>query len=266
MQQSQWGVDDSLRIVRVDIDPEEPDRFRPAAVRLIADAAEGCRALLERIPTFAGCRKSRSQELAGHRAWLADRLALLEPQLSFLKAIRAAVPDDGVFVDEVTQVGFASRLAFPVLKPRTYFSPGYQDTLGWGYGTALGIKVARPGTPVLAIAGDGGFLYQVGEMATAIQHNIPVVVVVFDNGSFGNVRLLQETLYGNRLIASDLLNPDFPKLAESFGAAAFRARTPPELERAVTEAFSASIPALIHVPCGPMPNPWDLILMPRVRG
>jgi acetolactate synthase-1/2/3 large subunit len=266
LQQSQWGVDDSLRVVRVDIDPEEPDRLRPAAVRVIADAAEGCRAILERIPKYAGPRESRSQELARHRAWLGDRLARLEPQVGFLKAIRAALPDDGVFVDEVTQIGFASRLAFPVLKPRTYFSPGYQDTLGWGYGAALGIKVARPAAPVLSIAGDGGFLYQLGELATAVQHDIPVVAIVFDNGSFGNVRLLQETLYGNRTIASDLTNPDFTKLAESFGVAAFRARTAPELEQAVTRALSENVPALVHVPCGPMPSPWDLILMPRVRG
>ena len=77
-------------------------------------------------------------------------------------------------MDEVTQIGFASRLAYPVLAPRTYFSPGYQDNLGWGSGTALGIKAARPDTPVVAIAGDGGFMYQVGELATAVQHQIAV--------------------------------------------------------------------------------------------
>jgi acetolactate synthase-1/2/3 large subunit len=266
LQQSQWGVDNALRIVRVDIDPDEPDRFRPAAASIVADAAEGCSALLQQLGKYVGHRESRSQELAGHRRWLAERLARLEPQMSFLKAIRAALPAEGVFVDEVTQIGFASRLAFPVLRPRTYFSPGYQDTLGWGYGTALGIKVARPDVPVLAIAGDGGFLYQIGELATAVQHRIPVVAVVFDNSSFGNVRLLQETLYGNRTIASDLKNPDFVRLAESFGAAAYRARTPDELQRVLSRALSDDAPALVEVPCGPMPNPWDLILMPRVRG
>jgi acetolactate synthase-1/2/3 large subunit len=133
-------------------------------------------------------------------------------------------------------------------------------------GTALGIKAARPDVPVLSIAGDGGFMYQVGELATAVQHGLPVVVVVFDNASFGNVRLLQETLYGNRTIASDLVNPDFVKLAESFGVAGRRAADAPELERAIKEALSTEQPALIHVPCGPMPSPWDLILMPKLRG
>jgi acetolactate synthase-1/2/3 large subunit len=266
LQQSQWGVDAAMQVVRVDIDPEEPNRFRKAAAAVVADAAEGCAALLRRIPSHTGARRARSDELAGHGAWLAGCLSKLEPQVGFLKAIRAALPAEGIFVDEVTQVGFASRLAFPVLRPRTYFSPGYQDTLGWGFGAALGIKVARPEVPVLAIAGDGGFMYQVGELATAVQHGIAVIVVVFDNALFGNVRLLQETVYGNRTIASDLVNPDFVALAEAFGVAALRASTPPELERAITDALSMNRPALIHVPCGPMPSPWGMILMPKVRG
>jgi acetolactate synthase-1/2/3 large subunit len=266
LQQSQWGVDDGLQIVRVDVDPEEPNRFRKAAAAVIADAADGCAALLRRIPAYNTVRALRSPELAGHRAWLTGRLATLEPQVGFLNAIRSALPADGIFVDEVTQVGFASRLAFPVLKPRTYFSPGYQDTLGWGFGTALGIKAARPDIPVVAIAGDGGFMYQVGELATAVQHGIAVVVVVFDNALFGNVRLLQETQYGNRTIASDLINPDFVRLAEAFGVAAWRATNARELEQAIAEALSANRPALVHVPCGPMPSPWDLIHMPKVRG
>ena len=76
-------------------------------------------------------------------------------------------------------------MALPIEKPRTFLSPGYQDNLGWGFGTALGAKAAMPDRKVLAIAGDGGFMYQVGELATAARHNLAVVVVVFDNGGFG---------------------------------------------------------------------------------
>jgi acetolactate synthase-1/2/3 large subunit len=170
-----------------------------------------------------------------------------------------------VFVDEVTQVGFASRLAFPVLAARTYFSPGYQDNLGWGYGAALGIKAARRDLPVLAIAGDGGFMYQVGELATAVLHDLAVVVVVFDNAMFGNVHLIQAESYGGRHIADRLHSPDFVALARSFGVAGFHAADPPALERAIREALALRAPALIHVPCGPMPSPWDMIFMPQVR-
>jgi acetolactate synthase I/II/III large subunit len=263
IQQTQWGVDASLPIVRIDIEPEEPARLAPPAVSLVGDAADCTAALLGAVP--AHNIKRPAIDLAPYRAWLVERLSRLEPQISLLRALRDALPENGVFVDEVTQLGFASRLAFPVYAPRTFLSPGYQDALGWGYGTALGVKAARPDLPVLAISGDGGFLYQATELATAMHHHIAVVVVVFDNRAFGNVRLIQRERLGGRLIADALSNPDFVKFAESFGVAAFRAVTAAELERAVRRAFASGRPALVHVPCGDMPSPWDMIMMPRVR-
>jgi acetolactate synthase-1/2/3 large subunit len=166
----------------------------------------------------------------------------------------------------VTQVGFASRLAFPVPAARIYLSPGYQDTLGWGYGTALGAQAAAPGRKVVLATGDGGFMYQSAELATAMRHRLPVVVVVFDDGAFGNVRRIQQEHYGNRLIASELTNPDFVKFAESFGMAAFRADTADQLEDALHRAFALDAPALVHVKVGQLPSPWGMILLPRLRG
>jgi acetolactate synthase I/II/III large subunit len=265
-QQSNWGVDDKLAIVRLDIDPEEPARFRRPACSLLGDAATVLRALLSALPAHNRDRPRRETELHAHRAWFEQRLARLEPQMGFLRAIRAALPDDGIYVEDVTQVGFASRLAFPVYQPRTYLSPGHQDTLGWSYGAALGAQAALPGRKVVAITGDGGFMYQAPELATAVRHKLPVVAVVFDDGAFGNVRRIQREQYGNRLIASDLTNPDFVKFAESFGVRAWRATTPDALERALREAFAANAPGLVHVPVGEMPSPWDMILLPRVRG
>jgi len=266
LQQGEWGVDADLKIVRIDIDPEEPDRLHKPAIALVGDAADYVAALLKRLPAHNAKRSSRAEELARHRAWLDQRLVQLEPQISYLRAIRSALPANGIFVDEVTQLGFASRLAFPVERPRTFLSPGYQDNLGWGYGTALGAKAVCPDIPVVAIAGDGGIMYQIGELATAVQHDLSVVVVVFDNGLYGNVRRTQEERYGNRIIASDLVNPDFARLAESFGVAAFKAVNAAELERALGEALALDKPALVHVKCGVMPSPWDMIMMPRVRG
>jgi acetolactate synthase-1/2/3 large subunit len=201
------------------------------------------------------------------QAAMRARLAKLAPQLAYLDAIRAELPEDGIFVDEVTQLGFAARLAFPVYKPRTFLSPGFQDNLGWGYATALGAQDARRDVPVLSISGDGGFLYTANELATAIRHRIPLVNVVFVDGAFGNVRRIQEEQFGNRLIACDLANPDFVKFAESFGAAAERARNPDELRLALRRGFARrDEPTLIEVPVGAMPSPWEFIHMPRVRG
>ncbi|CAH2600607.1 Acetohydroxy acid synthase [Rhodovastum atsumiense] len=263
--QSVWGTDPGLKIVRLDIDPEEPSRFRRPDCAVVADAAEGLRALLAALPAQNRTRRPRP-EVAETQAWFADRIARQEPQMGFLRALRTILPEDGIVVEDVTQVGFVGRLAFPVQAPRRYISPGYQDNLGWGYGTALGVQAALPGRAVVALCGDGGFMYQAQELATAMRHRLPVVAVVFDDGAFGNVRRIQAEQFGNRLIACDLANPDFVAFARSFGMAAYRARDAAELERALGEALAARAPALIHVPVGEMPSPWDMLAPRRVRG
>ena len=266
-QHTMWGVDDDLAIIAVNADPDEPAKHRPPAVALIGDAAPILRRLLDVLPAQNKKRKSRRPEMEERQAKWAARIARLAPQLAILEAIRAELPEDGIFVDEVTQVGFAARIALPVYKPRTFLSPGYQDNLGWGYATALGAQDARRDVPVLSINGDGGFMYTVNELATAVRHRIPLVAVVFSDGSFGNVRRIQEENYGNRLIASDLANPDFVKFGESFGAAAERVHTPGELRGALKRGFARRDgPTLIDMPVGPMPSPWEFILMGKVRG
>jgi acetolactate synthase-1/2/3 large subunit len=267
IQQTAWGLDDALAVIRIDADPQEPERFRPPAVALIGNAKPILKRLLAALPAHNRKRKSLKAEMQERQAKTRARLNKLAPQLAFLEAIRAELPEDGIFVDEVTQIGFAARLALPVYKPRTFLSPGYQDNLGWGFATALGAQDARRDVPVLAISGDGGFLYTANELATAIRHRIPLVTVVFADGAFGNVRRIQQERYGNRLIASDLTNPDFVRFAESFGAAAERVRKPDELRAALKRAFKRRDgPSLIEVPVGAFPSPWEFIHMPRVRG
>jgi acetolactate synthase-1/2/3 large subunit len=189
-------------------------------------------------------------------AELAQRLA---PQVGWLNAIRAELPENGIFVDELTQIGYVGRLALPVYRPRSYISSGYQGTLGWGVATAIGAKAARMDTPLVAISGDGGFMFNVQELATAVQHNIPVVIILTNDNAYGNVRRTQVEVFGNRVIASDLKNPDFTKLAESFGVMGLRATTPGELRAQLRKALAAGVPALIEVPVGPMPSPWGIL-------
>jgi acetolactate synthase-1/2/3 large subunit len=263
----QWGIDDKLAVIRVDADPEEPERFRKPAVALVGDAKPILRRLADVLPKHNRARPSRRDEMVERQGAMRKRLDKLAPQIGYLEAIRAELPEDGIFVEEVTQLGFAARLLYPAYKPRTYISPGFQDSLGWGYATALGVKDARRDVPVVAISGDGGFLFTATEMATAIHHRIPLVTVVFNDGAFGNVRRNQEERFGNRIIASDLTNPDFVHFAESFGAAAERARNPQELRAALKRGFfRTDVPTLIEVPVGPLPSPWEFIALPRVRG
>ncbi len=261
-----WGVDNKLSVVRIDADPQEPARYRKPNVALIGDAAPILRRLIDTLALFNPHRASRREEMQERQAKTRQRLNKLSTQLVFLDAIRDALPENGILVDEVTQIGFAARLAFPVYRPRTFLSPGYQDNLGWGYATALGAQHARPDVPVISINGDGGFMYTSNELATAMRHRIPLVAIVFVDGFFGNVRRIQQEHFGNRLIASDLANPDFVKYAESFGATGRRARNPDELGAALKAAIAAREPALIEVPVGAMPSPWEFIHMPAVRG
>jgi acetolactate synthase-1/2/3 large subunit len=262
---TQWGIDPDLAVIRIDADADEPERFAPPAAALIGDAKPILRHLIDALATEH--RPSRRAEMEERQAKMRQRLEKLAPQLAFLDAIRAELPEDGIFVDEVTQLGFAARLLLPVYKPRTFLSPGYQDNLGWGYATALGAQHARRDVPVLSIAGDGGFLFTSNELATAVHHRIPLSVVVFNDGAFGNVRRTQEEQFGNRVIASDLTNPDFVRYAQSFGAEAERARSPQELRAALKRAFKRRDgPTLIEVPVPQMPSPWEFIHMPRVRG
>jgi acetolactate synthase-1/2/3 large subunit len=265
--QTAWGLDEDLAIIRIDADPDEPARFRAPAAALIDNAKPMLRRLINALPAHNARRRSRKAEMQERQARMRKRLEKLAPQIAYLEAIRAELPEEGIFVDEVTQIGFAARLLLPVYKPRTFLSPGYQDNLGWGFATALGVQDARRDVPVLAISGDGGFLYSANELASAMRHRIPLVTVVFNDDAFGNVRRIQAERYGNRLIASDLTNPDFVRYAESFGARAERVRSPEALRAALRRGFAErNGPSVIEVPVGEMPSPWEFIQLPRVRG
>ncbi len=263
---SSWGVDDKLTIIKVDIDPAEMERLRKPEIGLVGDAA----AVLKRIVAHLGkLSPMRPERVAASRALqqqVAADLCVLAPQIGYLKAIRDVLPDHGVVIDELTQVGYAARNAYEARAPRTYISSGYQGTLGWGVATALGAKHALGDVPVIAISGDGGFMFNVQELATAVRHRIPAVMVVFNDGAYGNVRNMQRDLHGNRLIGSDLANPDFVRLAESFGIGGYRVTGPEALRQALEKALARNEPGLIEVPCGDMPSPWQFIELPKVRG
>jgi acetolactate synthase-1/2/3 large subunit len=265
--QVRWGVDRDLKLIRIDIDPVEITRIAKPALGIVADAKPALAALHRALEGRNQRRQSRKEELEALKgralANLADKLG---PQCEYLKAIRAELPDDGIYVEDLTQVGYVGRMAFPVYRPRSYIHSGYQGTLGFGFATALGAKVGRPDLPVVSVSGDGGFMYNVQELSTAVKHGIDIVAIVFADGAYGNVRRMQKEDYGNRLIGVDLLNPQFPKMAESFGAAGVRTTTPEGLGRELAAALKRRGTTLIEVAVGEMPDPWKVMLPPRVRG
>ena len=247
--------------VRIDIDASEMRRFTPDAP-VVADARDGTRALL------AAVRKAGTTRQSGRRATIREATAAaqreiqsIQPQMGYLNVLRDVLPADGIVTDELSQVGFASWYGLPIYKPRTFISSGYQGTLGSGFPTALGAKVANPDKPVVAITGDGGFMFAVQELATAVQYKIGVVTLVFDNNAYGNVRRDQMKVFDGRVVAADLVNPDFVKLAESFGVKAARVSSPDAFRPALEQALADGGPRLIaiDVPRDSESSPWTFI-------
>jgi len=260
-----WGIGPDMKVIRIDIDDAEFDRVKSPDVRIHADAADAIPALIAALDRVAAPAASREEELMGVKARVRGEIqATVQPQFDYLDAIRRALPDDGLFVDEITQCGYASWYTLPVYAPRTLINCGYQGTLGYGYATALGVQAAHPDKAVVNIAGDGGFMFTANEMATAAQYGLPLVTVLFNNNKFQNVQRQQKEWFGGRLIASDLTNPDFVKFAESFGIRGERVHSPAELERAVKAALERREPALIEVPTADMASPWPFIIRPPV--
>jgi acetolactate synthase-1/2/3 large subunit len=257
-----WGPSRGLRVVRIDVDPQEISRHGVPDVGIVADAALSLRALIPAVERLlAGARQARPEVTAAKRA-VAAEIQQIQPQLSYLTAIRDVLPRDGIFCDEITQCGFASWYGFPVYAPRQHINCGYQGTLGYGYATALGVKVAHPQRAVVSIAGDGGFLFNAQELATARQYGIALKTIVFNSNSFANVQRQQREWFGDRIIGSDLRNPDFVALADAFGVAGHRARSPAELARVLERTLGEPGPALIEVPVGEMTSPWRHIILP----
>jgi acetolactate synthase-1/2/3 large subunit len=250
-----------LKSIRIDIDPAEMRRL-VSDVAVVADAKTGTRDLLAAV-SKAGARKTSGRRAAIREASAASlkEIQAVQPQMAYLNILREVLPHNAIVTDELSQVGFASWYGFPVYEPRTFLTSGYQGTLGSGFPTALGAKIANPDRPVVAITGDGGFMFGVQELATAVQFNIGVVTLVFNNNAYGNVRRDQRQRFDGRVVASDLVNPDFVKLAESFGVAASRVASPDHFRPALEKALAHGGPYLvdIEVPRDSETTPWTFI-------
>ncbi len=266
-QEMSWGVDDEMALIRINADPGEVNRRGRTTVPIEAMAEHGVPALVRALEGKAKKRRDRTDELAAMKADLARELEG-QPQIAQLEVLRDEMGEDDVFLDDLTQVAFAARYAFPVARPRGYLSAGYAGTLGWGLPAGLGAQIARPDVHVVNVQGDGGFMYASNELATAVKYDVPLVTVVYNDNAFGNVQRIQEDRFGhNRRIASALTNPDIVKYTESFGAMGLRAETPEDLRSALRQAFRHGGPAVIEVPVPERyPSPWPWIQLPHVRG
>ncbi|MDI2129880.1 thiamine pyrophosphate-dependent enzyme [Yinghuangia seranimata] len=246
------GLGPAQKLVHLDVDPDQIGRNHPADVALAGDAALSLAALAELLPA---ARRSRADEAAAMRAKAHHDLAAVGPQWGMVRALRAGIPDDGVLVCDTTSVAYMCHMAYPVYAPRTYLCTSYMGTLGFAYPAALGAKVARPDAPVVTVVGDGGFLFASNELATAVQHGIHTVTVVFDDGAYGNSNRDQHDRYGGREYGTLLHNPDWVALARAFGAEGVLVDDIAKLPAVLADACAADDRStVIAVPMGRLPS------------
>ncbi len=242
---ARWGrVPDGLRMARIDIDPAEMRRLA-VDLGIVADAADAAGALLAAVARRDD--PDRAAAIARAKAEVAAEIQSLQPQMSFLEAIRDTLPEDGIFCDEMTQVGYVSAFGMPFFSPRTAIGSGFSGNLGAGFPTALGVKVAHPDRAVVAVTGDGGFLFGGSDLATAVRFGINLVTVLFNNESYGNVLRDQRRLFDGRHSGAELTNPDFQAYAKAFGVRSWRVADAAGLRSALREALAANAPCLIEV-------------------
>ena len=233
-----------LKVGRIDIDPVEMRRLK-VDVGIVADSAAAAAKLTKTVK--ARKDPERLAHIAATKAKASEAIQVLQPQMSFIDAIRDVLPENGILCDEMTQTAYVSWIGFPFYSPRSLVTSGFSGTLGAGFPMALGVKVAHPDRPVVSLTGDGGFLFGGAELATAVQHGINLVTVLFNNSSYGNVLRDQKRLYQGRDAGAALRNPDFQMFARSFGVQSWKVTDAKGLKVALKEALAANAPALVEV-------------------
>jgi len=242
-------------LIHLDLDPGVIGKLFKPQLAVVGDARDG----LARLLTSLGPGRSRT---TWDHAWL-DRLRgaaspLYTPALAcFMDALRGAVPDDGIVACDQTGVNYWMEWRFPVLAPRTFLYPIGSAVLGYGLPAAIGAQVAQPRRPVVVVVGDGGLMFSLGELATAVKYRLPIVVLLMNDDRYGAIKWLQEKMFEGRWGEADLVNPDFVALARAFGARGERLDDPGALAGAIRRALAADGPSVLEIRLDVEP-PWDL--------
>jgi acetolactate synthase-1/2/3 large subunit len=241
-------------LIHLDLDPSVIGKLFKPQVAIVGDAKDGLGRLVDALGPGAGTAGWDWERLAALR--VAASPAYTAEVSGLMAALREGLPRDGIVVNDQTGINYWMEWRFPVLGPRTFLYPVGTAVLGYAVPAAIGAKVARPGLPVVAVVGDGGFMFSVNELATAVKYRLPIAFVVMNDERYGAIKWLQQRLY-SRWGEADLANPDFLALARAFGARGERVAQADALPGALQAAFCADGPTLIEVPLAIEP-PWEL--------
>jgi acetolactate synthase-1/2/3 large subunit len=215
--------------------------------------------LLAELGGKPGASQWTQEETASIRQQVYQEVKGMAPlQVEIIETLRRELDEDAVVISGITEIGYWSHLAFPVLRPRSYLTSSYFATLGFAFPTGLGAKVGNPNRQVVAISGDGGFMYANSELATAVQEGINLVTLVFNNGALGASHADQLHRFGGRIIGTRLHNPDFARLAEVYGALGIKLSSHQELGDALRTALTSQRPAVIEVPIPVLLPPFQI--------
>ena len=237
-------------LIRIDVDARVLVRDYPPAVALLADAAAGLRAIAAALgggqPSGRGIATAKKEIERVRGEVRAAALPLRRKHYRALDALRAAVPANGAVFSDMTQIAYTGNTYYPCPKPRSWFHPNGYGTLGFALPAAIGAKLAAPERPVAALVGDGGLMFTVQELATAVEERLGVPVIMWNNDGYGQIRdgLVAK---GVPEIGVNLRNPDHLALARAFGCQAIRPKDLASFTSAVGAAFAADAPTLIEL-------------------
>lgn len=247
-----WSIPLPPVTIRIDVDAEEIERNLPIKQKLVGDAQATLTAINHQLAAWGENRQGRippqlAQARAEYRAALHEKVGSTRP---WMDALRANLPRNAIISADMSLFWADMLGIFPIYEPRTMLFPWGYGTLGFSIPEAIGAKAALPERPVMAIAGDGAFLFTGMELATAVQYGMNIPILVPNNNAYGMIKVQQRDQYDEQFMAVDLHNPDFVQLAHAFGAYGERVTTPEALGESLTKALAVDKPTVIEIPWG----------------
>lgn len=243
-----WSLPIPKTLLQIDQDPFAIGRNYPVTLGIPLEAKSVLRSIFEqikeRIPPAKVCWAG---DLAQLKTTLYQTLQKDHPEeMGYLMALRQALPPEGILVCDSTLLAYWARRYFPVLQPRTFLWPMGSGTIGWALPASLGASLGAPGRPVVVLCGDGGLMFSLSELATLVQEEVPVVLLVFNDNKYGMIAYFQRRRY-DREVGVSLRNPELRNLSQAFGLSYSLASTPSAMEAAIREALLLGKPAMIEV-------------------